>query len=163
MFCPAGLTQRASSTDSPTSGASDALHAAVTPVAPIAAAGMPPMGQLTSEMLAQDYLAGIYNPVQSAVAVAPASCLAIAAPPLRKPGTRAARTPAQVEAAVERIKQKPRESAQRSRARRNEYMRQLEEENQQLRSEVQRLQNMLVQVQHGSFIACQQQGQMLGI
>jgi hypothetical protein len=50
-----------------------------------------------------------------------------------------------------------RESAQRSRARKNDYMRQLEIENQGLKDEVMRLQNMLAGMQRG---VCMQQPQM---
>lgn len=76
---------------------------------------------------------------------------------MRKPGSKSQRTQAEVEAAVERIKQKRRESAQRSRARKNDYMRQLEIENQGLKDEVHRLQSMLAAMQRG---ACMQQPQI---
>lgn len=52
---------------------------------------------------------------------------------------------------MERIKQKRRESAQRSRARKNDYMRQLELENQALKDEVQRLQQVLGAMQRTAF------------
>lgn len=52
---------------------------------------------------------------------------------------------------MERIKQKRRESAQRSRARKNDYMHQLELENQALKDEVQRLQQVLGAMQRSAF------------
>jgi cell shape-determining protein MreC len=57
----------------------------------------------------------------------------------------------EIDAAVERIKQKRRESAQRSRARKNDYMHQLELENQALKDEVQRLQQVLGAMQRTAF------------
>jgi hypothetical protein len=65
--------------------------------------------------------------------------------------SRSQRTQEEIDAAVERIKQKRRESAQRSRARKNDYMRQLELENQALKDEVQRLQQVLAAVQRSTF------------
>jgi hypothetical protein len=71
---------------------------------------------------------------------------------VRRP--RSQRTPAEIEAAVERIKQKRRESAQRSRARKNDYMHQLELENQALREELGRMQQLLAtQMQRGMIVA----------
>lgn len=66
-------------------------------------------------------------------------------------GSRGQKTQEEIDAAVERIKQKRRESAQRSRARKNDYMHQLERENQALKDEVQRLQQVLAAVQRSTF------------
>jgi len=77
---------------------------------------------------------------------------------VRKPGKHQ-RTQAEVDAAVERIKQKRRESAQRSRARKNDYMRQLEVENQGLKDELHRLQQLLAQMQRGAAAVHHQQFQ----
>lgn len=65
--------------------------------------------------------------------------------------SRSQKTQEEIDAAVERIKQKRRESAQRSRARKNDYMRQLELENQALKDEVLRLQQVLAAVQRSTF------------
>lgn len=64
------------------------------------------------------------------------------------------KTQEEIDAAVERIKQKRRESAQRSRARKNDYMRQLELENQALKDEVQRLQQVRIRNSCGSQCCC---------
>ncbi|KAF8058829.1 hypothetical protein HT031_005397 [Scenedesmus sp. PABB004] len=82
------------------------------------------------------------------MAAAPPAAPSTGSAAVRRP--RGQRSAAEVEAAVERIKQKRRESAHRSRQRKNEYMRQLELENAGLKDEVSRLQAMLATLQHGA-------------
>jgi len=79
----------------------------------------------------------------------------------RKSGSKHQRSQAEIDAAVERIKQKRRESAQRSRARKNDYMRQLELENQELKTEVHRLQQLVSQMQRGAAMMQRQHHQVL--
>lgn len=93
--------------------------------------------------------------------VAPVSASAVTV--LRKPGTKMQKTQEEQEAAIERIKQKRRESAQRSRARKNEYMRQLEIENMSLKEEVHRLQSMIQAMQRQSCVQPQQLSPQMAI
>jgi len=90
-----------------------------------------------------------FNTATSALACRSGSAAAITSCGRR--GSRATKTQEEIDAAVERIKQKRRESAQRSRARKNDYMHQLELENQALKDEVQRLQQVLAAVQRSTF------------
>lgn len=90
--------------------------------------------------------------VQHAHATRAALHETMGSPPVRKPG-RSQRTQAEIDAAVERIKQKRRESAHRSRQRRNDYMHMLELENAALKDEVGRLQAMLAAMQQHSIAA----------
>lgn len=127
-------------------GAANAMPAAVMPpVAPVMAMPAAPSSYSPSTMSAGLNMA----PAMSA----PVS----AAPALVKPGGKSKKTQEEQEAAIERIKQKRRESAQRSRARKNEYMRQLEIENQGLKDEIHRLQSVIQALQRQSCMQQQQQ------
>lgn len=89
------------------------------------------------------------------LSMTPAMSAPAPAAPMRKPGSK--KTQEEQEAAIERIKQKRRESAQRSRARKNDYMRQLEIENQGLKDEIHRLQSMVQALQRQSYMQQPQQ------
>lgn len=93
----------------------------------------------------------VLNNTVGAPAGSAAATLNAASAPACGRRSRANKSQEEIDAAVERIKQKRRESAQRSRARKNEYMRQLELENQALKDEVQRLQQVLATVQRGAY------------
>lgn len=125
-FLPAALAGAAAAAPAPTAGLNNAVSA--TPAAAMEAAA-------TSAM-----------PCRSGSGAAPAGSTSCGG---RR--SRSQKTQEEIDAAVERIKQKRRESAQRSRARKNDYMRQLELENQALKDEVQRLQQVLAAVQRSTF------------
>lgn len=118
------------------------------PVMPQAAAGM---------MVAPGPSTPAASAVPAAVSMPQVTSVSVpAVNTIRKPGTKIQKSQEEQEAAIERIKQKRRESAQRSRARKNEYMRQLELENLSLKEEIHRLQSMIQAMQRQPCIQPQQ-------